>query len=119
MSSAIVNFPPPRLAAPLVDSAGRVDLNALQNFLSLYNGAQLETVSTSGGNATFFVPLSNAINQNKEIVYVKISNDAHTPTLEASGADKINGAATVAVGTAQFSKLRLKADGAGNWYVVG
>jgi inosine-uridine nucleoside N-ribohydrolase len=120
MSSAIINFPPPRAQAPFVHKDGSIDLNALQNFLALYNGAQLETVSTAGGNANFSVPASNAVNQNKEIVYVKISADGNTPTLVPIVAtDKINGGASVAMGTAQYSKLRLKADGAGNWYVVG
>ena len=86
---------------------------------STYNGASLETVDTISGDANFGVPISNGINQNKEMVFVKISSDANTPTLVASGTDLINGASSAAMNTAQFSVTRLKADGAGNWYIVG
>jgi hypothetical protein len=118
MSSATINFLPPRAQAPFVSKEGTIDLQALQNFLALYNGAALQTVNTVSGPANFGVPLA-AGNQNAERVYVKISADGNVPTLIASGSDKINGAASVNMGTAQYSKLRLKSDGVSNWYIVG
>lgn len=118
MATATVNFPPLRAEFPLVHEDRRIDPDVHRAILVLYNGHPLQTVDTTSGPASFAVPLAKS-NQNVEITFVKTSSDAHTPTLTASGSDKINGAASVNMGTGQYSKLRLKSDGVSNWYVVG
>ena len=117
MATAVVNFPALRADVPLMEH-GHINPEAHKGILQLYNGHPLQTVDTSAGNANFGVPLAK-YNQNVEITYVKSSSDVHTPTLVRSGADLINGAANKAMGTAQYSHLKLKSDGVSNWYVVG
>ena len=116
MATRTINFPPLDGTAPFAAREGMVHPDAHLNLLRVYNGHPLQTVDTSGGPANFGVPLAKN-NQNVEILYVKTSADANVPTLVASGSDKINGAASVAMGNAQFSKLRLKSDGVSNWYL--
>lgn len=118
MSSSTVNFPPLRADGNFLSENRLIHPDAQKALLLLYNGFPLETVDTSGGSANFPVPLSSQ-NQNVEITFVKISSDGNTPTLTASGSDLINGASSKAMGTAQYSHLKLKSDGDGNWYVVG
>lgn len=118
MASATVNYRPLPGVTPISDKEGRINPDAHLNLMGLYNGQPLQTVDTSGGPANFGVPLAK-FNQNVEITYVKISSDANVPTLTVSGSDKINGAASKAMGTAQYSKMRLRSDGVSNWYIVG
>jgi len=117
MSTSTVNFPPLRADGNFVGHENLIHPDAQRALLLLFNGHPLQTVSTSGGNANFDVPLAK-YNQNVEITFVKTSADANIPTLVASGTDKINGAATKAMGTAQYSVLKLKSDGVSNWYVT-
>lgn len=125
MSSTTINFPPLRGSAKIADEEGNLDPDAHIHLLAPFNGHPLQTVDTSGGNASFAVPLAKA-NQNKEITFVKISADVNTPTLvpNPNGNDKFNSvgawaAASFVMGTAQGSKVRLRSDGVSNWYVVG
>ena len=125
MSSASIGIPPPRGNAVLVDPAGKLAIDGLRTLIPVFNSCLLQTLDTHLGPASFGVPLA-ANNQNQEIVYVKISSDGNIPTLTASlgpggVSDKINGATSQPMGTAQYSKMRLKSDGQtpGNWYIVG
>jgi hypothetical protein len=119
MASKIIALPPYNAKTPLTDENGRLLVEAHQSLLTLYNSHPLETVDTSGGPANFPVPIAR-FNQNVEITFVKISADGNVPTLvPLNPTDKINGGASLAMGTAQFSKVKLKCDGVSNWYVVG
>lgn len=121
MSSAVIGIPPPRGPARFTeDQSGILTLDAIRTLLPVFNANELVTLDTTTGSADFSVPLAGD-NQNQELVFVKISSDANTPTLVVSGNDLINGAASHAVGTAQYSTVRLKSDGQtpGNWYIVG
>jgi len=118
VSTASINFPSLRVTTKVTSSDGSVTLDALKSLLQVYNGHPLQTVSTVNGAASFPVPLAG-FNQNVEITFVKISADGNVPTLIASGTDKINGAASLLMAAAQYSKVKLKSDGRSNWYVTG
>jgi len=117
MSSTTVNFPAYRAETMITDSH-RITPEAHRHLLTLYNGQPLQKVDTSAGPANFVVPFAK-LNQNVEITFLKVSADANVPTLTAQGSDKINGAAALPMGAAQFTKVKLKSDGVSNWYVTG
>ena len=119
MAYKITNFPALRGDAPFTEK-GMVHPDAHVSLLRLYNGHPLQTLDTSAGSANFPVPPAKS-NQNVEITYVKTSADANVPTLVPypGTSDKINGATTLAMATAQYSKVKLKSDGVSNWYVTG
>ena len=122
MATVTINFPPLRADGPLTQG-DNLHPDSHRTLLELFNGLPLITVSTTGGSANVGIPLAK-FNQNVELVYVKISNDANVATLVTSGSDKINSvgawaAGSLAMGAAQGSKVRIKSDGVVNWYVVG
>lgn len=123
MSTTIVNFPPYQARTPLTNGSGQIEPDAHKSLLQVYNGHPLVKVDTSKGNKPVLVPLAKS-NQNVEITYLKVSADANTPILQASGQDSLNAGVAWAVkqlqlGAAQGSKLKLKSDGVSNWYQVG
>jgi len=75
----------------------------------------LIVMDTAGGNRTVF--LLTAAGRETNRVGVKKSTAANTLTIDAAGAETIDGAATVAI-TGQWSYREFMSDGT-NWTIVG
>lgn len=112
-----IGIPPLQAHTPLT-AGNQVTPDAHRSLLQLYNASPLIPVSSASGAQRITVPYAKS-NQAQERTYIKTSNDANVITLAASGTDKINGAAALAMAAAQFSKVKIKSDGVENWYVVG
>lgn len=117
MSSKTITLPPYR-AETLLTASERITPDAHRSLLQLYNASPLQLVDTTNGPANFSIPFAKN-NQNVEICFLKSSADGNLPTLVTQGNDKVNGLGSIAMPTAQYSRVRLRGDGVSNWYVVG
>lgn len=71
----------------------------------------------TGGAITVTLPLSNSETINRAILVKRLNAGANAVTVQRSGADLIDGAATNVLG-AQYAVVRLLSDGAGTWHVI-
>lgn len=118
MASKPITLPPYQHHTQVLGENNRLTPDAHRSLLLLYNAHPLIPISTAAGAQLVPVPLAKW-NQGVEITYVKTSADANIATLAATGSDTINGAVSLAMGAAQFSRVKLKSDGVSNWYVTG
>jgi plastocyanin len=63
------------------------------------------------------LPAAASLSPGDKITFINTSANSSTPTLTAAGADTINGAATYAQSTTQYSVAVLRTDGVSKWYV--
>jgi len=64
------------------------------------------------------LPAANAVSPGDEFVFINTSANTSTPTITPAGSDKINGASSYAMSTAQYAKITVTSDGVSNWYVA-
>lgn len=92
------------------------DISTIDNTDSPYNAGSFECLlcDTSSGNIT--IDLNAAADDNQGMIIIKKTASANTVTIDANGAETIDGAATQVIST-QWESITIISDGSA-WFIV-
>jgi hypothetical protein len=111
-----VLFAPPWSITPKAGAGIYTAAAAAATTLTKYDFGKLVILPLTSSEA-ITLPAASSGSPGFAITFINTSANTSTPTLTAAGSDTINGAATYAMSTAQYSTVVLRSDGVSKWYV--
>ncbi len=117
--STHVEVLPPWMLADLLGAKALQTLPALAIVTLTKFDTGKTWIAPAGTPQQVILPAAAKCGSGDAIAFVNAGALNNLVTIKAAGADTINGAATFAMATAQYSKVTMQADGVSAWYVTG